>query len=132
MKFKPLEPTGKTSGGVACGYTILNQNKGNLTLAISVSPELIRPLNPLKQGDWLRLDADTAAGVARLLPVLNGASKASRKARVSGSGRLSFHIPYSGDIPSAFPLVKGMTALEHMQSSRDEGIIFKLPGRAKK
>lgn len=129
MSFKPLKPGGRPGLGVRMGYTTHAQkgkNKGKcVMLAFSICDDLIRALK-VKSGDYLRLDADTTTGMARLLPV-GALGVSSRVVHVTASGRGDWSIPYTGEIKDTFPLVPNMTSLNGAHVSAEEGLLFELP-----
>jgi hypothetical protein len=125
MKFQPLEANSRTILGVVCGYSIINKSKRTLTLCISINAELTRKLK-VKNHDPLRLDGDLTQRMGRLTPVTSPHNKATRKICVSKSGRGEWHIPYSGMVVEAFPMVDGMTPLNGAEVTSD-GLLFQLP-----
>lgn len=125
MNFKPLKPIARASAGCRLGFCVRKGNgKGSGQLFISIHAELVRKLKAV-EGQWLRLDADMTLRMGRLLPV-NAPSPAARRMRLSGSGRGSFTIPYTGDVAEAFPVQAEMTDLADAEVS-DEGLLFALP-----
>jgi len=129
MSFRPLKTGGKPGLGVQMGYTTHAQkgkNKGKcVMLAFSICDDLIRALK-VKSGDYLRLDADTTAGMARLLPV-GALGASSRVVHLNKSGRGEWAIPYTGEIKETFPHVLAMTPLGGAHVSSEDGLLFDLP-----
>lgn len=129
MSFRPLKTGGKPGLGVQMGYTTHAQkgkNKGKcVMLSFSICCDLIRALK-VHDGDVLRLDADTTAGMARLLPV-SALGTSSRVVHLAKSGRGEWAIPYSGEIKDTFPHVLAMTELSGAHVSSEDGLIFDLP-----
>ena len=133
MSFKPLQTQARVHSGVTLGYatrrTKASDKSKSVMLEFSIGPEMTRALK-LKQGDILRLDADEAQGLGRLLPVQT-LGKASRKVHLSATGRGLWQIPWSGDVVPFFPRADQVTTLLGAHVSADEGLLFELPKAAK-
>lgn len=129
MSFRPVKVSARAAVGVRMGYSTHRQkgkNKGNgVHLAFSIHPDLVRALKA-KEGDVLRLDLDTGAGLARLLPV-GSLSPAAKRLHLEVSGRGDWSISHNGEVAEAFPLVAGMTELSGAHVSSEDGLIFDLP-----
>lgn len=134
MNWKPAEYTKNRSRGTPLRYAVRKSNfkKGNGTLG------MVMLLNRdearkggIDEGASVRLDLDFSAGMGRVLAIQSGPKKATAK-----NGSLGISFPWNGDIERAFPrAAEGQPqtiGLPLVELSKSEGVIFELPGAAKK
>ena len=130
MSFEPIQTDGRRSLGVRLGYTIRKANaSAGARMRFSFSPEYVTKMK-WQDGEFLRLDVDSRSRQARFVSVL-AMGKAARRLeiRTRTTGRGHWELPWTGDVPSFFPIVNEMTELTLVELKSGDGLVFELPNR---
>lgn len=130
MNFAPVKISGRSCLGCEMGYSVIARKNNRMETRFRISGHWTQKAG-WREGEILRLDVDAKNKLARLVPVMKRGINAKRLDLRMATKRGVVRFPWTGDMPSYFPVLQKVVLLKVIEAGT-EGLIFELPQQEEK